>query len=381
MQILSLNILLCTLCGIWRPIKWSSVYVHFLYSLFTCFVLFMEYFYWCTQMLDLIFTVNNVDEFVANSIYFITLIAVACKCIVLITRRDAIINLIQILLKAPCKPQNEEEIAIQTKFDVLIRTWSLRYIYLVIGSATSIIIGSIFNMRQGQLPTRVWIPWDLNTPLIFWIMSIQQILSVIFGSIINLGTETLIFGFLLQTCAQLEIFENRIYKLINNKAVRFLGGSQSKMNKSDLEISNIIQHHITVYNYAKLVNVTFNPVLFVQFFVSTLVICTCVYYISTRVRMTETGSLVMFTVCMFVEIFIFCWAGNEVMLKSMIVRESIYHTNWPLISVNEKKELMMIMMRSTIPIKFTSSFLITLSLQSYSNILKMSYSAFNVLKK
>ncbi|KAL0112599.1 hypothetical protein PUN28_012116 [Cardiocondyla obscurior] len=89
----------------------------------------------------------------------------------------------------------------------------------------------------------------------------------------------------------------------------------------------------------------------------------------------------MFTVCMFVEIFIFCWAGNEVMLKSMIVRESIYHTNWPLISVNEKKELMMIMMRSTIPIKFTSSFLITLSLQSYSNILKMSYSAFNVLKK
>jgi len=42
--------------------------------------------------------------------------------------------------------------------------------------------------------------------------------------------------------------------------------------------------------------------------------------------------------------------------------------DWPLLSVSEKKELLMIMMRSTLPIKFTSSFLITLSLQSYSGV-------------
>ena len=48
--------------------------------------------------------------------------------------------------------------------------------------------------------------------------------------------------------------------------------------------------------------------------------------------------------------------------------DAIYRMNWPLLSINEKKGLLMIMIRSTIPIKFTSSFLITLSLQSYSNV-------------
>lgn len=42
--------------------------------------------------------------------------------------------------------------------------------------------------------------------------------------------------------------------------------------------------------------------------------------------------------------------------------------NWFLLSINERKDLLMIMKRSTIPIKFTSSFLITFSLQSYSNV-------------
>ncbi|KAL0112606.1 hypothetical protein PUN28_012118 [Cardiocondyla obscurior] len=84
---------------------------------------------------------------------------------------------------------------------------------------------------------------------------------------------------------------------------------------------------------------------------------------------------------MFVQIYVYCWSGNEVILKSMSVGDTIYCMNWTALSVDEKKELLMIMLRCTLPIKFTSSFLVTLSLQSYSSILKISYSAFNVLRK
>ena len=52
----------------------------------------------------------------------------------------------------------------------------------------------------------------------------------------------------------------------------------------------------------------------------------------------------------------------------MSIGDAIYHMNWPSLSVNERKELLMIMLRSTLPMKFTSSFLITLSLQSYSSV-------------
>lgn len=52
----------------------------------------------------------------------------------------------------------------------------------------------------------------------------------------------------------------------------------------------------------------------------------------------------------------------------MNIGDAIYRMDWSLLSISEKKELLIIMMRSTVPIKFTSSFLITLSLQSFGSV-------------
>lgn len=87
-------------------------------------------------------------------------------------------------------------------------------------------------------------------------------------------------------------------------------------------------------------------------------------------------------------------------IQSTSLADAVYHMDWSLLPISESKDLLMIMRRSTIPIKFTSSFLITLSLQSYSNvsstlpnsysvilqffcfqILKTSYSVFNLLQQ
>jgi len=180
------------------------------------------------------------------------------------------------------------------------------------------------------------------------------------------------------------------------------------------------------YRYAKTVNIIFNQVLFVQFFCSILVLCTSIYSLA---HITEIGdtTLVLYTICMFIQIYFYCWSGNEVILmvnnclysgiylkfkklrwksmkwhiwnntrkiyihtydtvdnvvncetiivicivlcwQSTNTSHAIYHTDWPLLSISEKKDLLMIMMRSTRPIKLTSSFLITLSLDSYSNV-------------
>ncbi|XP_018301510.1 uncharacterized protein [Mycetomoellerius zeteki] len=382
MQMFSLNFFLYTICGIWRPIEWSSNGANFLYNVFTYIVLLLEYFLMLTQFLDFLFVIDNIDDFVANSIMFVSVAAVVCKATVVVTRRNAIISLVQILLKSPCKPQDEDEMAIQTKFDKFVRLCSMKYLLLAISSLTGVIIGSILNIMHGQLPCRIWLPLDYNVSLVFWIISIQQVMAIIAGTIINVGTETLVFGLILETCAQLEIFENRLHKLINNKTVKYLGNALCSLNEDKTGISKCIQHHLSIYKYAKTVNVIFNQVLFIQFFGSILILCTCIYYLSTHItELSGIATLLVYIICMFVQIYIYCWSGNEVMLKSMSIGESIYCTDWPLLSVTEKKELLIIMICSTIPIKFTSSFMITLSLQSYSNILKTSYSAFNVLQK
>ncbi|XP_067203544.1 odorant receptor 46a-like isoform X2 [Linepithema humile] len=365
MQILSVNFLIFTISGMWRPVEWSSNCAKLLYNVLTYVILISEYFLVTTQFMDVILVVDNIDDFSINILMCLTIIAVCCKATVIVVRRNAVIDLVQMLLKEPCKFQNEDEIAIQTKFDQFI----------------SVTIGSVLDTMQGHLPYRVWLPFDTNTSLIFWIISIQQIVTVAIAGLINAGMETLVFGLFLQTCAQLEIFENRLHKLVINTTASYLKHVPASLNKYKTMLSECIYHHLTIYKYAKMVNNIFNQVFFVQFFSSILVLCTSVYYLAAHVMETKAATLLVYTIGMFVQIYFLCWSGNEVMLMSMKTGHAIYHTNWPLLSVREKKDLLMIMMRSTRPIKFTSSFLITLSLESYSNILKTSYSAFNVLQQ
>ncbi|CAL1679396.1 unnamed protein product [Lasius platythorax] len=381
MQILSLNFLIYTMGGVWRPIEWSSNCAKLLYNVFTILIIIAMYFLMLTQFMDIVLIVDNMDDFATNSLMFMTIVSVCCKATVAVVRRNAIIDLVQMLLKDPCKPRNEAEVAIQMKFDEFIRSCSIKYSLLATSSITSFTIRSVMNIMQGDLPYRVWLPYDYNQSLMFWITSIQQIITLIFATIINVGTETLIFGLFLQTCVQLEIFECRLQLAINKTARCREYLSCTSLNKEETIISGYVRHHLSIYNYAKMVNRIFNQVLFCQFCGSILVLCTSVYYMSTHITGSEVATLSAYTICMFVQIFVYCWSGNEVILKSNSIGNAVYRMNWPILSISEKKDLLMIMRRSTIPIKFTSSFLITFSLESYSNILKTSYSAFNVLQR
>ncbi|XP_032667626.1 odorant receptor 46a-like isoform X4 [Odontomachus brunneus] len=280
--------------------------------------------------------------------------------------------------------------AIQTKFDEFIRSCTIKYGLMATGSITGVTVKSVIDIMKGFLPYRAWVPYDLSSFVPFMITSIQQIVTLVFATIINVGMETLICGMILQTCAQIEIFEERLQKMINNRRVRSVNqqnsgdpecSSTAPTNHQEEIISAHIRHHLIIYEYAKTVNKVFRLVLFVQFLISLIILCMSVYYLSYYITDVEASSMVVYTICMFIQIYIYCWSGNEVILKSSSIGNAVYQTDWCMLPTSEKKDLLMILKRSTIPIKFTSSFLITLSLESFSGILRTSYSAFNVLQQ
>jgi len=59
----------------------------------------------------------------------------------------------------------------------------------------------------------------------------------------------------------------------------------------------------------------FNQVFFIQFSGSILILCTSVYYVSMHMMESESATLIVYTFGMFVQIYLFCWSGNEVILK------------------------------------------------------------------
>jgi len=67
--------------------------------------------------------------------------------------------------------------------------------------------------------------------------------------------------------------------------------------------------------YAKTLNVIFNPIFFVQFFSSITVLCTSVYYLSRHITDSGSSTFVIYTISIFVQIYVYCWSGNEVILE------------------------------------------------------------------
>ncbi|XP_014485793.1 PREDICTED: uncharacterized protein LOC106750171 [Dinoponera quadriceps] len=381
MQLLSLNFLIYSVSGIWRPVEWSSSCAKLLYNAFTIYTILSLYLFTLTQFMDILLIVDNVDDFSNNSLMFVSCITVCCKSTIIVLRRNAIIDLVEMLLRDPYKPCNEDELAIQATFDKFIRLCSIKYLLLAEMSVIGAAFRALLNATEGHLPYRAWLPYDWNKSPMFLVTIMYQLIAIFLGALVNVGTETMIFGLILQTCAQLDILKSRL----NKSVIKTITGYQekrslSRTSKKRVTISELIRHHLSIYRYANKVNSVFNQVLFVQFFGSIIVLCTSVYYVVLHIRDKEAPGILAFNVCMFVQIFVYCWSGNEVILKSASLADAVYNVDWSSLSIRERKDLLMIMMRSTVPIKFTSSFLITLSLESYSNILKTSYSAFSVLQ-
>ncbi|XP_032667625.1 uncharacterized protein LOC116842470 isoform X3 [Odontomachus brunneus] len=352
MQLLSLNIFLCTLGGIWRPVKWTSCSAKLLYHAFSFYIIASQYLLVLTQIINLVIIFGDIDEFLFNFLSCLTLIVVCFKTTIALMHQDAIIDLIQTLSQEPCKPRNADEMAIQTKFDEFIRSCTIKYGLMATGSITGVTVKSVIDIMKGFLPYRAWVPYDLSSFVPFMITSIQQIVTLVFATIINVGMETLICGMILQTCAQIEIFEERLQKMINNRRVRSVNqqnsgdpecSSTAPTNHQEEIISAHIRHHLIIYE---------------------LVICVTIFL---YVRNTNFCSILN------------CLIQSA--SQSSSIGNAVYQTDWCMLPTSEKKDLLMILKRSTIPIKFTSSFLITLSLESFSGILRTSYSAFNVLQQ
>ncbi|EZA59461.1 hypothetical protein X777_00304 [Ooceraea biroi] len=378
MQILSLNFLLYTIGGVWRPIEWSSTRSKLLYNLFTFYVICSLMFLLVTELLNILF-VDNIDDCIMILMILLSIVSCICKMFIVIIRRDKIINIIGTLREKPCKACTEDEMDIQLKFDRLIRSQSISYLLLALLSLLGGMIGAILETLEGTLPYKIRVPYDCSSLLSLWLTSLQENIGMIMGTFINVATETSIMGFCLQMCAQFEILKHRLQRMVN-PTEEIPEHFQAHMPKKTSRLSKHICHHLVIIRNVRMVNDIFSVVIFIQFFASILILCTSLYFVYSH-TIADVAPFIIYAFCMFVQIFVYCWAGNEVMLQSTGLSEGVYDMDWTLMTINERRDLLMIMKRSMKSIKLTSSFLVTLSLESYSNLLKTSYSVFSLLQQ
>ncbi|XP_036140054.1 odorant receptor Or1 [Monomorium pharaonis] len=367
MFILTFTFKILTFCGCGRMDSWPVSSKRLVYHVYTIIIMLLIHSFMLSQLLDLIMVVDNSDDFTDNFYVLLAMIVSCCKMIALLINRSNIEKLIKTLTNKPFRPVEPDEVKIQQKFEKLIQSNTLHYTILVETTCLSVAVTSLLTeFRKGNLTFRGWLPFNYSSPLLFPIVYAHQLISFTMGSVHHVACDSLICGFLVHICCQIEILEHRLRKSAHNpKSLR----------------ECVLQHN-HIFKFASRVNQKFRITIFIQFVVSTLVMCFNLYQFTKPTALkTKYMQLILYTCSMLSQIFFYCWYGNEVKLKSRHLINNVFEMEWFNFSENDQKTLLMIVRRAAIPIEFTSACVISMNLDSFVGLLKMSYSAYNILKQ
>ncbi|XP_068909803.1 putative odorant receptor 92a [Tenebrio molitor] len=154
---------------------------------------------------------------------------------------------------------------------------------------------------------------------------------------------------------------------------------QNEINENLIE--NII-HHKNIIQFADDMTDLFTTCIMGQFVVSVIIICLTMFQMSlVSVLSLQFLSMTLYQGCMVLEIFLWCYYGNDVILQSGKLTQSAYMCEWVPCSQLFKRNLLYFMTRSQTPLKLCAGGYFTLSLETFMAVLKSSWSYFAVLNR
>ncbi|XP_034952089.1 odorant receptor Or1-like [Chelonus insularis] len=203
---------------------------------------------------------------------------------------------------------------------------------------------------------------------------------------VDIAHDTLFPGMLLQICAQLNILKHR-FKVMLNTLQKIHIRDQIKQFETLKAIekklfADCVEHHVTILRLTDDVISIFSKMIFIQYSCSSIILCSSVYALSQMKPFSpEFIACAVYILCMFFQIFYICMSGNRVTLEFSELSAAMYDTNWYTLTNAGRKNMFIMMMRSLKPIVIASGHFVTLSLDSFKNLLKLSYTIYNVFQQ
>uniref|UniRef100_A0A0C9RBE7 Odorant receptor n=1 Tax=Fopius arisanus TaxID=64838 RepID=A0A0C9RBE7_9HYME len=387
MSFFSLNILSFRVLGLWFPEE-SSTWKLIIYRIYNAFAVTAMCTFVLSQFFALLSCFHDTKELTNASFMLVTMIAVAGKMFNMTIYQYEIRRMVELFDLEPFKSLDDNEVMIKSKFHRSVKRFIS--VYGTLGTATCTVItlfSLIRDMPRRQLLFKARYPFDDTESIGYWISYIHQLYSHYMGAVVNMTFDTFVSALMLATSAQLEVLKYR-FVMMPNLMENERSGSGTKGNPEEIErmetkyLGNHTNHHLAIYEFSRATNDTFTGSIFLQYCASSLVLCVSVFTLTHLKPLSkEFNSLLMYVGCMLVQIFIFCDAANDVTIRSETMGDGIYKMDWTSLSVKSQKSLVLIMARTLRPIRYTSGHVVSLSLVSFSSLLKLSYSVYNILNQ
>nr|AOG12956.1 odorant receptor [Eogystia hippophaecolus] len=147
-----------------------------------------------------------------------------------------------------------------------------------------------------------------------------------------------------------------------------------------LELKKSITHFDEVGKFCALIQQVFSVALFLQFSMSSCIICVCLFRCTLRAPLQYYIFLSTYMFIMVIQIMVPCWFGTRVIEKSYLLTRAIYDCDWISRSPQFKSNLRFFIVRANRPLSITGGKMFLLSVATFTSIMNTAYSFFTLLR-
>ncbi|XP_057331479.1 odorant receptor 67c-like isoform X1 [Microplitis mediator] len=384
MQVLELNFSLLSILGVWKPRHWHGIKAIF-YHIYRSIVVIINHFLLLSGILDLEFKNVDLDAFVDNLSLIFAMIVVRQKVICMIENRSSIAYVLDSLGKGPFKLRDHQEEVIFKRFTDFIRNIIIYYPLVIMSTLMTYSAGHMSVMESPNvLPYNGWFPYNYSrTNKLYWVTAVYQLYSVFSMSTIYLILDLLLPCIMCYMCGHIHILRYR-FRVMTEKLKIMVENNNPQDEIIIAErkmMAEWVNYHIDILSLVKFINEIFSSVIFVQYTVSSLLLCTIAYLLShTKPATMSFAGNFAFITAMFFQILLPCYCADKLTIEFSDISTAIYDSNWYYLSNNIRRSVVVILRQSYRPVAMTSSFFIILSLESFTKVIKVAYTIYNVLQ-
>uniref|UniRef100_A0ABD2WJA9 Odorant receptor n=1 Tax=Trichogramma kaykai TaxID=54128 RepID=A0ABD2WJA9_9HYME len=158
-------------------------------------------------------------------------------------------------------------------------------------------------------------------------------------------------------------------------------------SKGEYLVDNVTHRHLAYPSYVGFFNPNVqefsNEIYLVEFGGSTIVICLLGYYLIVDIERMDTFGLLTHS-CLFISItfniFIFCYVGEILTDKCNKIGQAVFESSWSELPAADVKNFILVLAVAQKPVFLTAGKMITLSIRSFTNVLKASATYLNMLR-
>ncbi|XP_068910497.1 odorant receptor Or1-like [Tenebrio molitor] len=354
---IKMTIWMLRVLGMWP--KGDEVYEPGLYAVHAAFLLVVFLLGHLFFQSANIYFIRDDLEAITGTIYVLLMeILVVFKVLYVAKNMDMLKQLLKTLESDLFQPKSAEQKAL---IESSIYFWRIIYQMLLTMGCGNNLFWALFPLLdktagEKRLPFLAWYPYNTTISPLYEITYIYQIVSVGLFATVHVNLDALVTAITVFNASQFDILCDNLRNL------HVLTDSTGINDK----LINCIEHHKQTLSYADKCNKFLKWILLVQFFIFTISIGISMFQLTLLVPLSgEFLSLLAYGFAITLEIFMYCWSGNEVEVKSRNIPYAVFECEWTDFPEDVKKKLLFFTMRAQVPVKLSALNLIYLSLDTF----------------